>query len=385
MISTSHQQKTISDEDALAVIEALRSGYLIAGPAIEAFENAVAQYCGAKYAIAVNSATAALHIACLAAGIGPGRSLWTSVNAFVASANCARFCYGAVDFVDIDALSLNMDIVKLEQKLIDAEMQGRLPQVVLPVHFAGQSCDMQKIYELCQHYGAMVIEDASHALGGEYLGAKVGCSKYSDMTVFSFNPSSIISCGEGGMILTNRHDLYQRLLRLRSHGVSHQPESMRSLSQGEWYAEQVELGFNYQMTEMQAALGASQLKRVDSFVQRRHELAASYDEAFKDLALTIPWRHPDVLSAYSLYVIQLNDAAKRQLVFGKLREAGIAVGVHYLPLHIHPYYRKLGFKAGDFPVAEAYYQRTISLPILPVLQAEEQQHVIEVLAAAIGG
>ncbi len=385
MISTSHQQKSISDEDALAVIEALRSGCLIAGPAIETFESAVAQYCGAKYAIAVNSATAALHVACLAAGIGPGRSLWTSANAFVASANCARFCYGEVDFVDIDVLGLNLDIVKLEQKLIDAEMQGRLPQVVLPVHFAGQSCDMQKIYELCQHYGVMVIEDASLALGGEYLGDKVGCCKYSDMTVFSFDPSSTITCGEGGMILTNRHDLYQKLLRLRSHGLTHQQESMRSLSQGVWHVEQVELGFNYQMTEIQAALGASQMKRVDSFVRRRQELAAVYDSAIKDLALTIPWRHPDVLSAYSLYAIQLNDAGKRQMVFGKLRDAGIAVGVHYLPLHSHPYYRKLGFKAGDFPVAEAYYQRAISLPILPVLQAEEQQHVIEVLTAAIGG
>jgi UDP-4-amino-4,6-dideoxy-N-acetyl-beta-L-altrosamine transaminase len=383
MISIPHQQKTISDEDALAVIEALRSGYLVEGPAIEAFENAVAQYCGAKYAVAVSSATAALHMACLAAGVGPGRSLWTSPNAFVTSANCARYCYGEVDFVDIDPLSFNLDAAKLEQKLGDAELQGRLPQAVLPVHFAGQSCEMEKIYQLCQHFGTLVIEDASHALGGYYRGAKVGCGQYSDMTVFSFDPSAIVTSGEGGMVLTNRHDLYQKLLRLRSHGVAHQPESMRSLSQGEWVAEQVELGFNYRMTEVQAALGASQMARVDSFVQRRHEIAADYDAALKALPLTTPWRHPDAFSACSLYTIELNDAAKRQLVYGKLREAGIDVGVHFMPLHWHPYYRKSGFRVGDFPIAESHYQRTLSLPILPVLQAEEQQHVIEVLTAAL--
>jgi UDP-4-amino-4,6-dideoxy-N-acetyl-beta-L-altrosamine transaminase len=380
MTSTQHQQKTISDEDALAVIEALRSGQLMAGPAIERFEHAVAQYCGAQYAIAVSSVTAALHMACLAAGVGPGRSLWTSPNAFVTSANCARYCYGEVDFVDIDPLARNLDVIKLEEKLSYAEQQGRLPQVVLPVHFAGQSCDMQKIYELCQHYGSMVIEDASHALGGEYRAAKVGCCAYADMTVFSFDTSSIVTCGEGGMILTNRHDLYQRLLRLRSHGIARQTES---LSQDEWHGEQVELGFNYQLTEMQAALGASQIRRVDAFVQRRNEIADIYDAALNGLPLAVPGRHPDAYSACSLYAIELDDAAKRKQVYGKLREAGIDVGVHFMPLHWHPYYRKLGFKVGDFPVAELHYQRTISLPILPVLQADEQQLVIETLRAAI--
>jgi UDP-4-amino-4,6-dideoxy-N-acetyl-beta-L-altrosamine transaminase len=384
MISIPHQQKTISDEDALAVVEALRSGHLLAGPAIEGFERVIAEYCGAKYAVAVNSATAALHMACLVAGVGPGRSLWTSPNAFVSSANCARYCYGEVDFVDIDPLSLNMDVAKLDRKLSEAELQGRLPQAILAVHFAGQSCEMEKIHQLCQHFGTLVIEDASHALGGEYRADKVGCGKYSDMTVFSFDPSSIITSGEGGMVVTNRHDLYQKLLRLRSHGVTHQPEGMRSLSQGEWVAEQVELGFNYQMTEVQAALGASQMRRVDSFVQRRHEIADDYDAALKTLQVTTPWRHPDAHSAFSLYAIQLNDPTKRQMVYGKLREAAIDVGVHFMPLHWHPYYRKLGFKVGDFPVAEAYYQRTLSLPILPVLQAEEQQHVVEVLTAALG-
>lgn len=383
MNSIPYGRQSISDEDALAVIETLRSDWLTQGPAIERFERTVADYCGARYAIAVSSATAALHIACIAAGVGPGRSLWTSPNTFVASANCARYCYGEVDFVDIDPLSLNMDVARLQEKLEHAEQQGRLPQVIVPVDFAGQSCDMQAIYELAQHYGVTVLEDASHAIGGEYKQTKVGSCKFSDMTVFSFHPVKIVTTGEGGMILTNRHDLYEKLMRLRSHGITRKPELMQGLSHGDWYYEQIELGFNYRMTDIQAALGTSQMKRIDEFVRRRRDIAAEYDRALASLPLTLPWRYPDAMSAWHLYVIQLNDPARRKTVFEQLRAAGIQVNVHYIPVHTQPYYRKLGFKQGDFPVAEAYYQRAISLPMFPALQAEEQAYVIETLGKVI--
>lgn len=383
MNSIPYGRQSISDEDALAVIETLRSDWLTQGPAIERFERTVADYCGARYAIAVSSATAALHIACIAAGVGPGRSLWTSPNTFVASANCARYCYGEVDFVDIDPLSLNMDVARLQEKLEHAEQQGRLPQVIVPVDFAGQSCDMEAVYELAQHYGVTVLEDASHAIGGKYKDTKVGSCKFADMTVFSFHPVKIVTTGEGGMILTNRHDLYEKLMRLRSHGITRKPELMQGLSHGDWYYEQIELGFNYRMTDIQAALGTSQMKRIDEFVRRRREIAAEYDKALASLPLTLPWHYPDAMSAWHLYVIQLNDPARRKTVFEQLRAAGIQVNVHYIPVHTQPYYRKLGFKQGDFPVAEAYYQRAISLPMFPALQAEEQAYVIETLGKVI--
>jgi UDP-4-amino-4,6-dideoxy-N-acetyl-beta-L-altrosamine transaminase len=383
MKSIPYGRQSISDEDALAVIETLRSNWLTQGPAIERFERAVADYCGAQYAVAVSSATAALHIASIAAGVGPGRSLWTSPNTFVASANCARYCYGEVDFVDIDPLSLNMDVAKLQEKLEHAEQQGRLPQVIVPVDFSGQSCDMQAIYELAQHFGVTVLEDASHAIGGDYKETKVGSCKYADMTVFSFHPVKIVTTGEGGMILTNRHDLYEKLMRLRSHGITRKPELMQSATHGDWYYEQIELGFNYRMTDIQAALGVSQMKRIDEFVRRRREIAAEYDKALAGLPLTLPWRYPDAMSAWHLYVIQLNDPARRKTVFEQLRAADIQVNVHYIPVHTQPYYRKLGFKQGDFPVAEAYYQRAISLPMFPALQADEQAYVIETLGKVV--
>ena len=380
-------RQSISDEDALAVVEALRSDWLTQGPAIEHFERTVADYCGARYAVAVSSATAALHLACIAAGMGPGRSLWTSPNTHVSSANCARYCWGEVDFVDIDAQSLNMDVALLEDKLERAEEQGRLPQVIMPVDFSGQSCEMASIRQLANRYGVTVIEDASQALGGEYQGQKVGSCQHADMTVFSFHPDKTITTGEGGMVLTNRYDLAEKLLRLRSHGFTRQPQQMQNPSHStppsDWYYEQLELGYNYRITDIQAALGASQMKRVEWFVARRCEIANEYDRALSNLPLVTPWRHPDAASAWNLYVIQLSNQELKELVFNKLSEAGIQAAVHYIPVHLQPYYRKLGFKIGDFLVAERYYQHTISLPMFPALQSDEQALVVDVLCSAL--
>lgn len=367
----------ISDQDALAVVEALRSDWQAHGKAVERFERSVADYCGTRYAVAVSSATAALHIACMAAGMGPGRSLWTSPSAFVSAANCARYCWGEVDFVDIDPQSYNMDSTWLEQKIDWAEQQGRLPQVILPVHFAGQSCEMASIRQLANRHEIIVIEDASQSLGGQYQGLRVGGCQHSDMAVFNFQAGMLVSTGEGGMVVTNRQDLYDKLIRLRSHGL--RPKDTPQESD----YEQVELGYYYPMTDIQAALGASQMQRLDAFVARRDEIATEYDRALADLPLTLPWRHPDVLSAWALYAIKLNDPAKRASVLNALREAGIRAEVHYTPIHLHPYYRKLGFKAGDFPVAEAYAERTVSLPIFPSLLPDEQAYVVEMLHQVI--
>lgn len=370
-------RSSISDQDALAVVETLRADWLYQGEAVARFERSVADYCGARYAVAVSSATAALHLACLAGGMGPGRSLWTSPNAFVATANSARYCWGEVDFVDIDPQSLNMDATGLEQKLDWAEQQGRLPQVILPVDFAGQSCEMTSIRQLASRYDITVIEDASQALGGQYLGKRIGSGQHADMTVFSFAPDLLVSAGEGGMVVTNRHDLYEKLMRLRFHGMAYK----NGASEGSM--EQVELGYYYPMTDIQAALGLSQMQRLDVFVARRSEIAEEYDRALADMSLTTPWRHPDVVSTWALYVVQLNDATQRASMLEHLRKAGIGAGVHYNPIHLHPYYRRLGFKTGDFPVAEDYAARAISLPIFSALLADEQAYVVETLSQAL--
>lgn len=367
---------SISDQDALAVVEALRSDWQLKGLAIERFERSVADYCGVRFAVAVSSATAALHLACIAAGMGPGRSLWTSPNAFVSAANSARYCWGEVDFIDIDPQSYNMDATWLEQKMDWAEQQGRLPQAIMPVDFAGQSCEMASIKQLANRYEIMVIEDASHSLGGQYQGLRVGGCQHADMTVCSFQPGMAVAAGEGGMILTNRQDVYDKLLRLRSHGLA------KTDAQGT-DVEQVELGYYYPMTDIQAALGESQMQRLNDFVTRRNEIATEYDRALAELPLTTPWRHPDVVSAWTLYVIQLNDPARRAGALKALQDAGIKAEVHYKPIHLHPYYRKLGFKAGDYPVAEAYAERAISLPIYPSLLADEQAYVVETLRQAL--
>lgn len=380
MIPYGHQN--ISEDDIRAVAEVLRSDWLTQGPAVERFEQEVAKYCGVAYAVAVSNATAALHIACLAAGLPPGGLLWTSPNTFVASANCGRYCGANVDFVDIDPQTYNMSVDALEAKLIAAEKTGRLPNLVIPVHFAGQSCDMERIAALAKRYGFTVIEDASHAIGGRYQSTRVGSCAFSDMAVFSFHPVKIITTGEGGMVLTNRRDLYEHLCRLRSHGITRDPAHMDEPSHGPWFYQQLELGFNYRMTDMQAALGCSQMSRLDKFVERRHDLADRYRQALKGLPVVAPERKADAWSAFHLYVIRLRldkIGKSHKDVFEELRERGIGVNLHYYPVHLQPYYRRLGFKAGDFPVAEQYYREAISLPMYFGLSDSEQDQVIAAL------
>lgn len=371
-------RQNINQQDIDAVIEVLQSDWLTQGPAIERFEQSVAEYCAVKYAVAVSSATAALHIACLAAGLGAGDVLWTSPNTFVASANCGLYCGADVDFVDIDPQTYNLSVAALEQKLIQAEREGKLPKVVVPVHLAGQSCEMEKIGALAQKYGFTVLEDASHAIGARYQGSPVGNCQFSDMTVFSFHPVKIITTGEGGMVVTNRSDLYEKLIRLRTHGITRNPELMEGKYHGLWYYQQLELGFNYRITDIQGALGASQMQRLNEFVSRRRFLADRYNQMLANLPVTLPWQHPDTESSWHLYVIrlQLDKIAKTHAqVFEELRQAGIGVNLHYIPVHTQPYYEKLGFKSGDFPQAEQYYQEAISLPLYYDLTEENQERV----------
>jgi UDP-4-amino-4,6-dideoxy-N-acetyl-beta-L-altrosamine transaminase len=375
-------RQSISESDIQAVVDVLRSDWLTQGPVIEEFERAMAVYCGAKFAVAVSNATSALHIACLAAGLGAGDTLWTSPNTFVASANCALYCGAGVDFVDIDPLTYNLSVSGLEKKLESARRHGNVPAVVIPVHFAGQSCEMDRIAGLSKEYGFTVIEDASHAVGGKYLGAPIGGCRFSDMTVFSFHPVKIITTGEGGMILTNRRDLFERLIRLRSHGITREPELMAGESHGPWYYQQVELGFNYRITDIQAALGLSQMQRLDEFVCRRHHLVQRYNEALQNLPVQLPHQHPDTYSAFHLYVIRLRldrlQKTHRQ-VFEALRAKGILVNLHYIPVPSQPYYQALGFREGDFPAAENYYREAISLPLYASLSDEDQDRVVAAL------
>ena len=379
MKSIPYGRQDISKDDVLAVQEVLNSDWLTQGPTIEQFEQKVADYCGANFAVAVTSATAALHIGCLALELGFRDVLWTTPNTFVASANCGRYCGAKVDFVDIDPKTYNMSVTALEDKLVIAKRNGELPKVLIPVHFGGQSCDMERIAELSKIYGFKIIEDASHALGGSYRDTKVGSCDYSDMTVFSFHPVKIITTGEGGMILTNRRELYEKLVRLHSHGITRDLDLMQGDNDGAWYYQQIELGYNYRMTDIQAALGLSQMLRLDKFVERRNMLADRYNKALKDLPLIIPWQSPEVYSAYHLYVIQLklDELVKSRIeVFDELRSAGINVNVHYIPVHTQPYYQKLGFDTGDFPLTEKYYAGAITLPLYYGLSEEDQDYVI---------
>ena len=373
-------RQNINQQDIDAVVAVLHSDWLTQGRAIDRFEQAVADYCGVKYAIAVSSATAALHIACLAIGLGNQDYLWTSPNTFVASANCGLYCGAKVDFVDIDPHTYNLSIEALEQKLANASKQGCLPKVLVPVHFAGQSCDMEKIAALSLQYGFHVLEDASHAIGGKYQGKAIGCCEFSDLAVFSFHPVKIITTGEGGMVLTNREDLYEKLIRLRSHGITRNPELMQGESHGAWYYQQLELGFNYRMTDIQAALGASQMQRLEEFVNRRRFLAQRYNHLLQDLPITLPYQHPDTESSWHLYVIHLHlhkiSKTHRQ-VFEELRQAGIGVNLHYIPVHTQPYYQNLGFKWGDFPSSEWYYKSAISIPLYYGLSKEDQNRVVD--------
>jgi len=376
-------KQNISPADIQAVVDVLRSDFLTQGPAVPAFEIAIQQYTGAKHAIAVNSATSALHIACLALGLSTGDWLWTTPNTFVASANCGRYCGANVSFVDISPQTYNLDPQALQQKLEIARSSNQLPKIVVAVDFAGQPCDWQALRKLANEYGFFLIDDASHAIGSRYLGSPIGSGEYADITVFSFHPVKIITTAEGGMVLTNNTNIAKHLHRLRSHGITRDPSEMTMPADGAWCYQQIELGLNYRMTDIQAALGSSQLSRIDEFVVERRRLARQYDEELKSCSLTIPYQHPDTFSAYHLYPIVLDDLTKRLFVFNTLRAAGIGVNVHYIPVHTQPYYQALGHCPGDYPAAEYYYSGTISLPLYPSLTDDEQNYVIQTLKAAL--
>jgi len=377
-----YARQAITQEDIDAVVAALTSSNLTQGPQIPLFEEAILKDCGAKYAVATNSATSALHISCLALGLGPGDWLWTTPNTFVASANCALYCGAQVDFVDIDPRTYNLCEVQLEQKLIEAEKLGTLPKIVVPVHFSGQPCNMAAIHALSLRYGFKIIEDAAHAIGGKYKNEPIGNCRYSDITVFSFHPVKIVTTAEGGAAVTNDPKLAEKLGLLRSHGITRDAHLMTKDMDGPWYYQQVDLGFNYRMTDLQAALGVSQMQRIHAYVARRHALARRYDALLKNLPVTIPWQHPDGYSGLHLYVIrlQLENLKKTHLeVFNALRDSGIVVNLHYIPVHTQPYYQSLGFKAGQFPQAEQYYKEAISIPMYPTLTDVQQQEVVGVL------
>ena len=380
-------RQDISQADIDAVVEVLRSDWLTQGPMVPRFEEAVALYCGSRHAIAVNSATSALHIACLALDLGPGDWLWTSPNTFVASANCALYCGAKVDFVDIDPRTYNMSVERLKEKLEQAEKEGRLPKIVIPVHFAGQPCDMPAIHALSQRYGFKIIEDASHAIGASYRNINVGSCTHSHITVFSFHPVKIITTGEGGMALTNDVALSNRLRRLRSHGVISDKDLMHLRPDNEiWNYQQIELGFNYRLTDVQAALGLSQMSRLDEFVRRRHEIAKQYDHALQALPVITPWQAPKTFSSYHLYPIRTGKSqckTTQREVYEALRRSGVAVNLHYIPIHRQPYFEGKGFKADDFPEAERFHREVISLPLFPGLTTGEQERVIELLGDSI--
>ena len=375
-------RQDIQKSDIDAVTRVLESDFLTQGPVIPAFEQAVTEKVGAAHAVACNSATSALHVACLALDVGKGDWVWTSPNTFVASANCALYCGAEIDFVDIDSECFNLDVDALEAKLAKAALEYRLPKVVVPVHFSGQPCDMAKLSSLAERYGFSIIEDASHAIGAGYQNEPVGCGRYSDITIFSFHPVKIITSGEGGMAVTNNRRLADRMARLRQHGVTRDPDLMVDTPDGGWYYEQIELGFNYRMTELQAALGLSQLSRLDAYVSRRAALAKRYDHELSNLPIDRPGRFPGAESAWHLYVVRV-DPCRRKRIFESLRADGIGVNVHYIPVHLQPFYRRRGFCRGDFPVAESFYRRAISLPLFPGLVEDDQDRVVRSLSKAV--
>ena len=379
-------RQDINDEDVAAVAEVLRSDFLTQGPAVPRFEAAVAGHCGARHALAMNSATSALHAACLALGLGPGDRLWTTPVTFVASANCALYCGAEVDFVDIDPRTYNLSPDALAAKLDAAEREGRLPKIVVAVHLCGQPCDMRRLKALADRYGFALIEDASHAIGGSYLGEPIGNGRYSDITIFSFHPVKIITSAEGGMALTNDDRLAERMNLVRSHGITRDPDLMTHEPDGGWYYQQVMLGYNYRMTDMQAALGHSQMARIGGFIARRHELARRYDAMLAHLPLTLPWQHPDGHSGLHLYVIRLQlDRIGRSHrdVFDALRARGILVNLHYIPIYRQPHYAAFGYDRADFPEAEAYYREAISIPMFHAMTDAEQARVVEAIEAVL--
>jgi len=371
-------KQTISDEDIAAVVEILKSDLLTQGPAVSLFEKKLSKYVGADNAVAVNSGTSALHLACLVLGLGEGDWLWTTPITFVASSNCALYCGAQVDFVDIDPFTYNLSIECLKDKLINAEKNGSLPKVVVVVHFGGLSCDMKAISELSDQYGFSVIEDACHAIGGKCDGRPIGSCDYSDVTVFSFHPVKNMTTGEGGAITTNNPEYAEAMMLLRSHGITRDQKKMTKVSEGAWYYQQTQLGFNYRLTDIQAALGVSQLKQLDQFVARRNQLANVYDKRLSVLPLQMPARLDYAYSAYHLYVVRVDDE-KHHRVFEFLRRSGIGVNLHYIPIHLQPYYKAIGFSDGDFPEAEKYYREAITLPLFPGLTEFEQGKVVNLL------
>lgn len=376
----------ITNADIEAVVSVLQSDFLTQGPMVPRFEETVASHVGARHAVAVNSATSALHIACLALGLGPGDILWTTPVSFVASANCGLYCGAEVDFVDIDPQSYNLCPQSLARKLEEAEGTDRLPKVLVAVHLCGQPCDMAAIHALGQRYGFKIIEDASHAIGGKYQGEFIGNGRYSDITVFSFHPVKIITTAEGGMALTNSDDLASKMALLRSHGITRDPAQMTHECDGPWYYQQIDLGFNYRMTELQATLGISQMARLNDYVSHRHALAARYDALLSELPVSIPWQHPFSYSAIHLYVIRLKldqIGKTHRKVFESLREQEVGVNLHYIPIHTQPHYQRMGFKVGDFPEAEHYYAEAISLPMFQTMSESQQDVVVAALRKAL--
>jgi UDP-4-amino-4,6-dideoxy-N-acetyl-beta-L-altrosamine transaminase len=375
-------KQDINQADINSVIDVLKSDFLTQGPQVPLFEKKLVDYCGVDYGVAVNSATSALHIACLSLGLGKGDWLWTSPNSFVASANCGLYCDAKIDFVDIDMQTYNLSTKELEKKLIQAKQEDKLPKVVIPVHFAGQSCNMKKIHSLSQEYGFKIIEDASHSIGGKYLEMPIGGCQYSDIAVFSFHPVKIITTAEGGLATTNSKELAEKMRLFRSHGISRSNSLMTRQPDGAWYYQQVGLGFNYRMTEMQAALGISQINRLDEFIAKRHILQKRYDLLLKGLPLIVPFQDKDSFSSLHLYPIQidLNKVKKnREQIFNSLRENDVGVNVHYIPIHTQPFYLNFGFSKGDFPNSEAYYSRAISIPLFPTMTMEDQDKIVALL------
>jgi UDP-4-amino-4,6-dideoxy-N-acetyl-beta-L-altrosamine transaminase len=376
----------ISDEDIKAVVEVLKSDYLTQGPVVPLFEQAICDYTNVRHVVATNSGTSALHLACRALDLDAGDILWTSPITFVASANCALYCGAKVDFVDIDRNTFNLSVDALKEKLEQAEEEGKLPKIVVPVHFCGLPCDMEVIGELAKQYGFSVIEDASHAIGGSYQNEAIGSCRYSDITVFSFHPVKTITTGEGGATLTNRSDLAKKMALLRSHGITREPNCMTHEKDGDWYYQQIELGYNYRMTDIQAALGLSQMGRLDEFVKKRHEIASLYDELLRELPVTTQQRQQDSYSGMHLYVICLVterlDKSHKQ-IFTELRQAGIGVNLHYIPVHTQPWFQAMGFKIGDYPQAEEYYAQAISLPMFPELSEDQVNTIVGYLRESL--
>jgi len=375
-------KQDINHSDIEAVIAVLKSDFLTQGPQVPLFEKNVSNYCNAQYGVAVNSATSALHVACLALGLGKDDWLWTSPNSFVASANCGLYCGAKVDFVDIDPKTYNLSVEELKKKLIQAKKDNKLPKIVIPVHFAGQSCDMQSIHKLSKEYGFKILEDASHAIGGKYLDKPIGGCQYSDITVFSFHPVKIITTAEGGLATTNQKELAEKMQLFRAHGITREPKLMTKKTEGGWYYQQVELGFNYRMNDLQAALGIAQMKRLEKFITIRHSLKQRYDELLKDLPLITPAQSSDSYSSLHLYPVQLKLeqlSKSHNQIFDELRKNGVGVNLHYIPIHMQPYFQNMGFKKGNFPIVEDYYSRAISIPIYQGLTTELQDKVVKVL------